>query len=122
VTPAEHRDGVPALATSVRRPIVTCRWSAGVLITDSAYLGDGILFARTGRVNVTPNVSIPFTANDQMDGFAARLRLRVTRSVNHCHRVVCGMHGHSLMQRSEGGRIFLECLSCGHQTEGWRVR
>lgn len=34
---------------------------------------------------------------------------------------VCGMQGHEHMLQHDDGRLFLRCVSCGHQSPGWDV-
>ena len=36
-------------------------------------------------------------------------------------QMFCGLHGHDHMLQFEGGRMFLRCLSCGHESPGWDV-
>ena len=31
----------------------------------------------------------------------------------------CGLHGHDTMLHFEKERLFLQCVSCGHETPGW---
>jgi hypothetical protein len=33
----------------------------------------------------------------------------------------CGLGGHDYLLRVADQRIFLECNTCGHETQGWRV-
>lgn len=38
------------------------------------------------------------------------------------HRVgqlFCGLHGHDEMLQFSGGRMFLRCSTCGHESPGW---
>lgn len=32
---------------------------------------------------------------------------------------LCGLHGHDALLQYERTRIFLRCVSCGHETAGW---
>jgi hypothetical protein len=34
---------------------------------------------------------------------------------------VCGMHGHDNLLQFEQERMFLKCVSCGHETPGWEL-
>lgn len=36
-------------------------------------------------------------------------------------RVFCGMQGHEHMLKSAEGRLFLRCVTCGHESPGWDV-
>jgi hypothetical protein len=33
----------------------------------------------------------------------------------------CGMHGHDSLLQFERDRMFLRCVSCGHETPGWEI-
>jgi hypothetical protein len=35
--------------------------------------------------------------------------------------LVCGLHGHDALLQFEHGRMFLRCVSCGHETPGWEL-
>jgi hypothetical protein len=35
--------------------------------------------------------------------------------------LVCGLHGHETLLQFERGRMFLRCVSCGHETPGWEL-
>ena len=32
---------------------------------------------------------------------------------------MCGLHGHDRLLQFERDRMFLQCVSCGHQSPGW---
>ncbi len=36
-------------------------------------------------------------------------------------QIVCGLHGHDTMLQFEQERMFLRCVSCGHETTGWEL-
>jgi hypothetical protein len=36
-------------------------------------------------------------------------------------QTVCGMHGHDNLLQFEQERMFLKCVSCGHETPGWEL-
>lgn len=36
-------------------------------------------------------------------------------------QVFCGIQGHEHMLQSSEGRLFLRCMTCGHQSPGWDV-
>ena len=40
----------------------------------------------------------------------------VSRSVS---SAMCGFGGHDPLLQVDGGRLFLRCSSCGHETPGW---
>jgi hypothetical protein len=33
----------------------------------------------------------------------------------------CALHGHDTLLQFDHGRMFLRCMSCGHETPGWDV-
>ena len=33
----------------------------------------------------------------------------------------CGLHGHDSYLQFEHDRMFLKCVSCGHETHGWEL-
>jgi len=35
---------------------------------------------------------------------------------------LCGLHGHDALLHFEGGRMSLQCSSCGFETPGWDLR
>ena len=36
-------------------------------------------------------------------------------------QMVCGLHGHDSLLQFEQDRMFLRCVSCGHETPGWEL-
>jgi hypothetical protein len=34
-------------------------------------------------------------------------------------QMMCGLHGHDTLLQFEQDRMFLRCVSCGHETPGW---
>jgi hypothetical protein len=36
-------------------------------------------------------------------------------------QVFCGMHGHDTLLQFEQDRMFLRCVSCGHESPGWAL-
>jgi hypothetical protein len=36
-------------------------------------------------------------------------------------QIVCGLHGHDNLLQFERDRMFLKCVSCGHESPGWSV-
>jgi hypothetical protein len=43
------------------------------------------------------------------------------RVIDRLRQVVCGLHGHDSMLQFEQDRMFLRCVSCGHETPGWEL-
>lgn len=48
------------------------------------------------------------------DGVGARMLGRV-------RQVLCGLHGHDNLLQFERDRMYLRCVSCGHETPGWEL-
>ena len=48
------------------------------------------------------------------DGFGAVVLERLGR-------VFCGIQGHEHMTQFSNGRIFLRCITCGHESPGWDI-
>ena len=36
-------------------------------------------------------------------------------------QMLCGLHGHDTLLQFEKDRMFLKCISCGHETPGWSL-
>jgi|SRR5262245_11208969 len=36
-------------------------------------------------------------------------------------QMFCGMHGHDNLMQFERDRMFLRCVSCGHESPGWEL-
>jgi hypothetical protein len=50
----------------------------------------------------------------QADGLGGRVIDRV-------RQIFCGLHGHDSMLQFKQDRMFLRCVSCGHETPGWSL-
>lgn len=44
-----------------------------------------------------------------------------TRLTERLRQVMCGLHGHDALLQFEHERMYLRCVSCGHQTTGWEL-
>jgi hypothetical protein len=44
-----------------------------------------------------------------------------TAVVAKVRQMFCGMHGHDNLLQYERDRLFLRCVSCGHETPGWEL-
>jgi Zn ribbon nucleic-acid-binding protein len=44
-----------------------------------------------------------------------------TRVLNQVRQTFCGMHGHDSLVQFERDRMFLRCVSCGHESPGWAL-
>jgi|SRR5262252_4366892 len=47
-----------------------------------------------------------------LDGFGGRV-------IDRLRQMYCGLHGHDTLLQFEQDRMFLRCVSCGHETPGW---
>jgi hypothetical protein len=36
-------------------------------------------------------------------------------------QILCGLHGHDTLLQFEQDRMFLKCVSCGHESPGWEL-
>jgi hypothetical protein len=50
----------------------------------------------------------------QADGFGERVFDRVREAF-------CGLHGHDSLLQFKHDRMFLKCVSCGHESPGWEL-
>jgi hypothetical protein len=41
--------------------------------------------------------------------------------VERMRQLFCGLHGHDSLLQFERDRIFLKCVSCGHESPGWQL-
>jgi len=41
--------------------------------------------------------------------------------VDRARQMLCGLHGHDTLLQFEHDRMFLRCVSCGHETPGWEL-
>ncbi len=44
-----------------------------------------------------------------------------TRVLGKIRQFVCGLHGHDNLLQFERDRMYLRCVSCGHETPGWEL-
>ena len=51
--------------------------------------------------------------------FEARAALRA--AIARLRQTICGLSRHEYYVRSADGRIFLQCVTCGRETPGWRI-
>src|SRR5262249_6557870 len=58
---------------------------------------------------------LPATAEDaNLEGFGGRV-------IDRLRQMYCGLHGHDTLLQFEQDRMFLRCVSCGHETPGWEL-
>ena len=43
------------------------------------------------------------------------------RVMDRVRQMLCGLHGHDTLLQFQEDRMFLRCVSCGHETPGWEV-
>jgi hypothetical protein len=43
------------------------------------------------------------------------------RVLDRLRQTLCGLHGHDAFLQFEQERMFLKCVSCGHETHGWTL-
>lgn len=53
------------------------------------------------------------------DEFKVRVALRALAV--RMHQALCALGGHDYLRRVADNRIFLQCVTCGHETPGWRI-
>jgi hypothetical protein len=41
--------------------------------------------------------------------------------VERVRQLFCGLHGHDNLLQFEQDRMFLKCVSCGHESPGWEL-
>ena len=46
---------------------------------------------------------------------------RTGRVMDRVRQMICGLHGHDSMLQFAQDRMYLKCVSCGHQTPGWTL-
>jgi hypothetical protein len=42
-------------------------------------------------------------------------------AIEKLRQAMCGLGGHEYYVHSAGNRIFLQCVTCGRETQGWRI-
>jgi hypothetical protein len=43
------------------------------------------------------------------------------RMLERVRQAMCALHGHDTLLQFEQERMFLKCVSCGHETPGWEL-
>ena len=43
------------------------------------------------------------------------------RVLGRIRQAFCGLHGHDSLLQFEQDRLFLKCVSCGHESPGWNL-
>ena len=44
-----------------------------------------------------------------------------TRLLSWVRQTYCGLYGHDTLLQFQKDRIFLQCVSCGHESPGWEL-
>ena len=44
------------------------------------------------------------------------------RLLDRARQALCGLHGHDTLLQFGHDRMFLRCVSCGHETPGWELK
>ena len=57
---------------------------------------------------------VDFDAHQADDGLGTVVVAKV-------RQMFCGMHGHDNLLQFEHDRMFLRCVSCGHESPGWAL-
>jgi hypothetical protein len=63
--------------------------------------------------DIADDADVVHRANDT-DGLGERVLDRLRQAL-------CGLHGHDTLRQFEQDRMFLRCISCGHETPGWEL-
>lgn len=45
----------------------------------------------------------------------------IARVADKVRQFLCGLHGHDTLLQFEQERMYLRCVSCGHETKGWEL-
>ena len=61
-----------------------------------------------------PDKIISRPETPQAEGFGERVLDRI-------HEAFCGLQGHDSMMQFGHDRLFLKCVSCGHESPGWSL-
>lgn len=43
------------------------------------------------------------------------------RVFDRVRQTFCGLHGHDSLLQFQQGRMYLKCVSCGHESPGWEL-
>jgi hypothetical protein len=63
-----------------------------------------------------------FDATSTGDLFPSQADTRIpTRMLARFNQFCCGLHGHDKLMQFEKTRMFLRCVSCGHESPGWAL-
>jgi hypothetical protein len=68
------------------------------------------------------NYARPFASRDDLSTTGTHEEGLGERVIDRLRQVVCGLHGHDTYVQFEQDRMFLRCVSCGHETPGWAIK
>ena len=63
----------------------------------------------------------PVTSEGAMEPAADGARAEAVGVLDRVRQMFCGLHGHDNLLQFEQDRMFLRCVSCGHETPGWTM-
>jgi hypothetical protein len=73
------------------------------------------MVSNSPRLLVVPDEFTPRPEQTaQVEGFGERVFDRVREAF-------CGLHGHDSLLQFKQDRMFLKCVSCGHESPGWEL-
>ena len=107
------------------RRIESCRSLAEKDFGKARQLLKGIQAKPAAEVNMTLNRGIALLTHPHPrllfrgPEFDARAALRA--AIATLRQAMCGLGGHEYYVHSADNRMFLECVTCGHETPGWRI-
>jgi len=64
--------------------------------------------------SIASHNELPATGETHAEGFGGRI-------LDWLRQSICGLHGHDTLLQFEHDRMFLRCVSCGHETPGWEL-
>ena len=68
------------------------------------------------------NFAHPIASQREMSTTPTRAEGLGERVIDRLRQVVCSLHGHDTFLQFEQDRMFLRCVSCGHETPGWALK
>ena len=67
------------------------------------------------------NYPHPMTTTSELAGQGTATDGLGERVLSRVRQALCGLHGHDTLLQFEQERMFLKCVSCGHETPGWEL-
>src|SRR5689334_15939117 len=70
------------------------------------------------------NYAHQIAAHEELTGSSDRRRAYGgvgTRIRGRVRQLLCGLHGHDMLLQFGQDRLFLKCVSCGHESPGWEL-